>query len=261
MSKSRRHGIHRIRPVPLSVQISMADQGLVRRISFVLCLVLLGAIASPSQADQAIESLDAIRQAAERYVASQLPSSADVSVIAGKLDKRLRLPACGYPLIASVPYGGDIRAQTTVSVQCEGDRPWRLFVPVRVSEFGHVFVAARPLAVGTVVEPGDLTRIRRDLNAIPHGYIRSEQAILGRTVTRAVAKGTPLTANALASTVVIHRGQRVRIMARYGSALIRMGGEAITEGAIGDYIKVKNQSSGRVIEGVVRSESEVEVQM
>ena len=50
-----------------------------------------------------------------------------------------RIRACGWfsaaqPLTATVPANGVRSARVTAEVRCDGDQPWRLYLPVRIAE-------------------------------------------------------------------------------------------------------------------------------
>jgi flagella basal body P-ring formation protein FlgA len=67
-----------------------------------------------------------------------------------------------------------------------------------------------------------------------------------------------LSFEALAPANVIHRGQQVVLLAHSGAVEVRMNGVALADGRISERIRVQNQSSQRVVEGIVRSANEVE---
>jgi len=56
----------------------------------------------------------------------------------------------------------------------------------------------------------------------------------------------------------VHRGQEVDLLADHGAIQVKSQGEALGDGAVGNRIKVRNKSSGRIIEGTIRSAGIVE---
>jgi flagella basal body P-ring formation protein FlgA len=70
-----------------------------------------------------------------------------------------------------------------------------------------------------------------------------------------------LTPAMLAAVPLVSRGQQVTLEAQTDGVHIRMGGEALAEAALGQRVRVKNLSSERVVEGVVRSDEVVEVSL
>ena len=109
------------------------------RILALPALLVLGAGAVSAQ-DTAHEPLDHIRDAALTAARTQVSAAAELS--AGRLDERLRLPACPAPLAAQVLSANG--AALSVEVRCDA-AGWKLFVPVSVREQVKVLVAARAL--------------------------------------------------------------------------------------------------------------------
>jgi flagella basal body P-ring formation protein FlgA len=64
----------------------------------------------------------------------------------------------------------------------------------------------------------------------------------------------------LAAPRVIRRGQQVSIRSATTGVQVRMGGRALEGGAIGDLVRVRNASSGRIVEGRVVGPGRVRVE-
>jgi len=175
------------------------------------------------------------------------------------LDGRLRLPRCDVPLAAQLHNGAPLTRSGTVAVRCDGSKPWRIYVPVRVSRHRPVVGTVRPLPAGHVLGPDDLALAEHDTSRLARGYFMSPDQIVGKELRRSVGAGTLLTPGMLVEPMAIRRGQSVTILARGASVSVSMGGTALADGAIGERIRVRNLSSARVVEAVVRSAETVEV--
>ena len=57
----------------------------------------------------------------------------------------------------------------------------------------------------------------------------------------------------------VQRGQTVTLIADFGGMSVRMAGRALTDGLLNQRVKVENLSSGKIVEGIARSEQMVEV--
>ena len=221
-----------------------------------LCACLLSGLAVA----QSWQSLDSIRDAAVERVRSDLSAgSARRSVEADALDERLHLAACDVPLEAFMPPGGRRGANSSVGVRCSSPQPWKIYVSVRVSSRDRVLVAARPLPRDAVLGSADLEAVERDVDQLAQGYVTDVAQLSGMRLRRPIAAGAVLTPAMLASVPLIARGQQVTLEAGADSMSIRMAGEALDEAALGQRIRVRNLSSARVVEGVVRSAQVVEV--
>jgi pilus assembly protein CpaB len=79
----------------------------------------------------------------------------------------------------------------------------------------HIVVAARDLAVGTVIAPGDVKRIEWPSLTVPPGYAASEDDVMGRGLITPVSANEPLMTGKLADKeaggglpIVIPEGMR-----------------------------------------------------
>ena len=61
--------------------------------------------------------------------------------------------------------------------------------------------------------------------------------------------------------LAVKRGQRVDLVALAGGLEVRMTGEAMSDGTPGQRIKVRNLRSKRVVDGIVKSSTTIQVAM
>jgi flagella basal body P-ring formation protein FlgA len=224
---------------------------------------VLGAclVCNPARAET-WQSLGSIRSAALAHVRGELAQDGarrDVEV--GALDPRLHLAACGEALTAFTPPGARRGANGTVGVRCAGPQAWKIYVAVRVSSRDRVLVANRALPRDSVLAPADFTLVERNVDTLSQGYYGDAAELGGMRLRRPVAAGAVLTPAMLSAIPLVTRGQQVTLEAQTGGVHIRMAGEALAEAALGQRIRVKNLSSERVVEGVVRSDEVVEVSL
>ncbi|MFN7552954.1 MAG: flagellar basal body P-ring formation chaperone FlgA [Pseudomonadota bacterium] len=213
------------------------------RPAIALCLLLSSAGA---HADTPAHPVESIRAAAESAVAA----GPGARVVA-RIDHRLRLPRCTQDLTA-LPH-----APGTVEVACPTASGWRLYVPVRVSRSGPVVVLIRPLAAGSAIPADALAVETRDLARLPATALADPVLAVGQVVRRALAAGSPLTADELRSAPVVRRGQSVILVAGGGGLEVRTSGRALADAAPGEAVAVENPSSRRVVTGVARAGGEV----
>jgi flagella basal body P-ring formation protein FlgA len=215
---------------------------------------------SAAAANAAWQDTAAIRAAAEATARQPFDAmGGDISVAADALDPRLLLPACDQPLAGDLPPTGQETSRVTVEVRCPGSRPWRLFVPVRVTVRKDILVAAVPLERGKLLAAGDVILAQREVGASPGGYFTTADAAVGQIVRRSVPAGTVLSPAMLDAPVLIRRGQSVTLAARSGPIAVQMAGVARSDGALGQVIGVENTSSRKVLQGIVLNEKSVEI--
>ncbi len=190
---------------------------------------------------------------------SEIPARYEISV--NPLDPRLRLAQCDSDLTQSLESPAQPVGRVTVRVSCQGSTPWTLFVPAQVRLFLPVVVTTRPLARDTLIGANDISLIEQDIGPLSRGYLTSLELVIGRKMARATRAGQPLTPALLDVAQSIKRGDQVVISARSGTINVRMPGEALSGGTLGQQISVRNLGSQRVVKARVTGPGQVEVEM
>jgi len=178
-----------------------------------------------------------------------------------RLDPRLRLPLCELPLTTTLESPAEPIGRVTLRVRCEGNAPWTVFVPGQVRLFREVVIASRPLKRDNLVTEMDVALAERDVGLLNQGYLTDLQQATGKKLTRALLVDQVLTPVHVQQAEVIRKGDQVIISARSGGINVRMPGEALTDGALGKQISVRNQRSNRVVKARVVGPGQVEVAM
>lgn len=178
-----------------------------------------------------------------------------------RLDPRLRLPLCDRDLTTTLESPAEPIGRVTLKVRCDGSSPWTVFVPAQVRLYREVVTATRPLKRASVISEFDITLAERDVGQLNHGYLTSVQQAIGKKLTRPVRPDQELTPAYIEMAEVIRRGDQVVISAKTGTINVRMPGEALSDGALGRQINVRNQRSQRIIKARVTGPGQVEVAM
>ena len=206
-----------------------------------------------------IQSLPAIEQAVKAHLVSSLEGRADFEFSIGKLDPRLRLPACVLPLETRFTNGRDVTRNNSVEVKCSSDKPWTLYVSARIEQYREVLVATRALRRNTLLSAADL-ELKKIRIAPRFGSALTDRArIVGFETTRSLNVGQPILAEHIRKPNIVKRGQQVLLSGGISGISVRVQGEAMMDGAVGDRIKVRNQSSQRVVEGVIDSDGVIRI--
>lgn len=231
------------------------------RFGLLLALIASAPLQATTPGDAAdLHSLESIRDAAIEHVRSTSTTDATRLVaVADAIDARLRLPRCTAPLDTDLPYASARSQRVTVEVRCSGDSSWKILVPVRLETFGPVVVAARTIPRDGILTASDLAVEELELGALSRGHIREIEHALGKRVRRAISAGSPITPNVIVTPPLIRRGQKVSVKAGGTRLSITSAGTALSDGGLGEIIDVTNDSSGRRVQGIVRSARVVEV--
>ncbi|KZC18162.1 flagellar biosynthesis protein FlgA [Rhodanobacter sp. FW510-R12] len=204
------------------------------------------------------QSPDSVRAAAEQAVRAHyaLPGSRIV-VTAAPLDPRLQLAACAEPLRAIVAGHAEAAPRMTVPVQCPQPGGWIVRVPLQLQLFRTVLVTNRPLLRGDGLGAADVHAEERDVTRLGYGYLENLDQVAGRTLNRAVASGSVLTPGALGGRRMVRAGDHVQMVARLGGIEVRVDGVALGSGDNGARLRVRNESSGKVVDAMVSAPGEV----
>jgi flagella basal body P-ring formation protein FlgA len=178
-----------------------------------------------------------------------------------RLDPRLRLPLCDQELTTSLESPAQPIGRVTLRVRCDGSSPWTVFVPGQVRLYREVVTAIRPLKRDNVVTEMDVSLAERDVGLLNQGYLTSLKQAIGKKLTRALLPDQVLAPVHVQQAEVIRKGDQVVISARSGGISVRMPGEALSDGALGKQISVRNQRSKRVVKARVTGPGQVEVAM
>lgn len=223
-------------------------------------LLLCTALSAAGAYAQELEPLEHIEDAARGFARQRLPApDSRQRLLVGPIDKRLQLPRCAHALKAQIGPGTVLRDRLLVEVSCTAAPAWRTFIPARLVGIGRAVALKRPMMAGQRLTADDLTMIEADAAQFPLGYYDDPARVAGASLRRASAGGMILTNQLLLSADGIVRGQAVTVLAHAGGVAVRMSGRAISEGGINQRIKVRNDSSGKVIEGIARSQQVVEI--
>lgn len=214
----------------------------------------------PGDAPAGLQSLSAVRSAAERALRRQIdPQLNGVTLTATALDARLRLVACPGELetFAQPPRGNQARA--VVRVSCSSGATWTLNVPVEIRRELDVLVLRRAVTRGEVLGASDVVAQKRQVASLSSPYVGRVAELAGRPTRRPLPEGTPITAEALSAALLIKRGQTVTLAATTGGIEIRASGRALADASASQRLRVQNLDSLKVVEGVAESDGVVRV--
>ncbi len=220
--------------------------------------ILLLALLLPALAVHARQEPAEVKRVVEEFLRVQtrgLPGKASYSV--GAIDPNNQLAPCPA-LEAFLPAGSRAWGRSNVGVRCQVEGGWSIFVPVQVQVVGDYFVAARPLARGQVVAPGDLARRSGDLAELPAGIVTEEAQAVGKTANVGLQAGQALRSDLLREPAAVLQGQGVKVVSKGRGFQVATEGKALSNAAAGQVVQVRT-ASGQVLSGIARPGGVVEV--
>ena len=209
-----------------------------------------------------------IRQAMDAFMAdyrasflSQQGDGVELDYRIGGLDNRLQLADCSQPLdVSPRDQGLGGRGQLMTKVSC-ADPAWSIYVPVDLQLRRPVVVTTQPIGRHSVITASQVTLRAADVSAINGQYFTDPQAVVGHEATRLIHQDAVVLANQLELPPLVRKGEAVLILAREGGLEVKTAGTALSDGRLGEQIRVENKTSGRVVEAVVTGAGETEVRL
>ena len=134
-------------------------------------------------------------------------------------------------------------------------------MPVDVAVYRPVVVAARPLARGEVLTEADLLSSELDVTRLHGAYLTDIASAIGQEVKRPLAAQAVLSQPALQAPLLVRRGEAVSIRAGGAALSVHMNGVAMTDGRLGQPIRVRNSASNRIVDAKVVGPGATEVAM
>lgn len=174
----------------------------------------------------------------------------ETKITVNPIDKRLRLSKCDA-LDFNLASGSHLMGKTSVRVICSAPKPWSFYITTTISRFDEVMVSNGSFSRGHIIKKSDVYKTRKDLSKLPFGYITNSVDVIGKQLRRHVQAGRILVPSQLRNPLIIKRGETVALQRKTSGFMVSMKGTAMMDGAVGDKIRVKNNSSKRIIEGEI----------
>ena len=210
-----------------------------------------------------VQSLDIIQNKVESYVLNKLSGYTEgkVQVSADKIDSRLNLKSCDEGQLEIFnPYDTPMLNTSTMGIKCmEKENHWTLYVPVKVVVLKTVLLTKRALRKGSRLSDKDFYQAEMDSQKLRQGYFTDPKDLIGLVCKKDIQADSPLNPYNIELAKMVHRGETVTIVAAGGNLMISMDGIAMSDGVLGDLVKVKNATSKRIIEAQVAGMKKVKI--
>ncbi|MES2675635.1 MAG: flagellar basal body P-ring formation chaperone FlgA [Pseudomonadota bacterium] len=217
-----------------------------------LAMILLSLSPNDLQAQPAIVGIEQLRLDIAQFLTAEYRSTnaTRVNIKVGALDSRLRLE-CDQPLAFNLQDPSNNGGNVNTQVACRGTSQWTILVPAQATVFRPMAVASRNLQRGELVNSEDVGVEVLDASQYRQGYSSNPEDIIGKELKYPVNKGDAFRESALNTQLAIKRGDEVSLESLAGSIRVVTTGTAITNGRIGQQIRVKNNQSTRIVSAKV----------
>jgi len=201
--------------------------------------------------DEAWQSHESINAVVNDYLTQHITLTGEYEISLVPLDSRLRLSQCPEPLEAFT--NGEIThaGRVAVGVRCNAEKKWSIFTSGFIKIYQNVVVLVRPLQRGETITAQHLAVERRDVSSLREDFATLPEQLENKQAIRNLDAGMILSAKHAIEPKLIKRGELVMINSDSPGFSIQMSGQAMMDGTKGQLIRIKNNTSGRIISATV----------
>jgi len=204
-----------------------------------------------SQAEEQFQSLDSIYAIVKETIARNMSPSAEYEINVHPLDTQLKLQNCPKPLEVFKANEQMKAGRASIGVRCSADKKWSVFVSAVIKVYESVIVLTRPVQRGELITGQHLSIEKKDISNTRGDFVTGLEQVENKEAARNMPAGTVLGLKSVIVPPLIKRKDKVIISSGQTDFSIQMSGTAMMEGSKDQVIKVKNDSSGRIIAGTV----------
>ncbi len=128
-----------------------------------------------------------------------------------------------------------------------------------IKAFDWVVMSRRSQRKGYIIQKEDVYITLMELSRIPKGALRNASDVIGMPLSRSIVSNTPLLDNMVDRLPMVKKGQRVVLLVESPDFNITTLGEIKENSYIGNYVKVVNLSSKKILIGRLVDENTVKV--
>lgn len=226
---------------------------------FAWCVTCIsGAHAMTAQASLEHHDLNQVRERVKLELTQYLigiygeeKTRQDIAITISNLDSRLTLPKCSSELITQITETAYGQRSMPVRISCKEGARWSIFVPTSIDIYEDVVVSTRRLGKGEHLTKEDIILKRTNTSQVGQSYIESVKELIGKEMKRTLKAGVMLRPRDITEPKLVNRGDSVDIRSRTKGIMVSTQGTALSDGRLGQRIKIRNTRSTRVVDALV----------
>ncbi len=149
--------------------------------------------------------------------------------------------------------------RNTLLIKCSLFVDWSIALQFDVVAYQKIAVAIRPILSGEKIVPADIEFREIDaLNALPQQAF-AESQVVGFSAKSPIPAGQPILLKQLEAAKAIIKGDEVMLSATLLGIQVKIPGEALMDGVLGEQIRVRNKQSNKIVSGRIAGPGQVEV--
>ncbi len=225
-----------------------------------ICVIML--IPASITAKAGPQSMLELRKLALNFIQKHYSDETKTRITFARWDSRIKLSQCDSNKIMVFYPGKQHRlGNVSVGLRCSEKSKWTIYLRAYVTVKRDIVHARRFISRGTVISKDDLVIDNIEISNANTKFFHTTLDIIGKVAKRNITIGKKISATTLKLAIIIKRGQEVVIVAHTGGILIRTKGKALSDGAKGQVVKVKNSRSKRELQATVIAPNTVKVNM
>lgn len=230
--------------------------------STLLVLILCCIIPTGLTAKDGPQSMLELRRLALNFIQQQTTTNKNSRIEFARWDTRLKLSKCDSSKIQVFYPGRQQRlGNVSIGLRCLEGKPWTIYLRAFISTHLKIVHSKHFIKRGKVITKHDLIVETIEVSNSNSKYFSSSNDIIGQVAKRNIPIGQKILATVLKPAMIIKRGHEVTIIASTAGILIRTKGKALSDGAKGQIVKVRNTRSKRELQATVIAPNTVKVNM
>jgi len=167
-----------------------------------------------------------------------------------KLSPDLKLANCSSSLELLDRSPQNFAGRMTISVSCLAPK-WRVFIPVTVDGKQIAVISTKGILKRAVIKPEDIKEVLLPYNKIPSGSMNDAARATGMRTKKAIKPNQVIKIRDLQPPYWVFKNQQVNIITRIGEIEVKTSGTALASGVADEQVPIKNNSSKKIIKGIV----------
>ena len=173
-----------------------------------------------------------------------------LEITVGEMDSRLTITPCQKPPHVKFLTKKHV-GRPSVNISCQYPTAWNFIVPSTVKLFHPVVINTQVIGKGQMIDDAMLSIMELDVATLHHGYFTSTAELAGYAARSSINLHSVISPRNLIKPKIVFKGDKVTLLVKRGAISVRMSGIALADGREGKQIRVKNQSSARIVKGTV----------
>lgn len=133
-------------------------------------------------------------------------------------------------------------------------------VSANVKAYDRIIASRRPFSKGYVMQQDDVYETLMDITRIPKSTLKDVDQVVGKPLMQSILANMPIQSSMVSDSLRLKTGRKVALVLETRGIRIRTTGELKQSGYVGEYVKVINPSSKKIITGLLVDENTVKVE-